>query len=541
MTSVRLSTMSNKVKDCPICCNKETSCMRKMIKCNYCNIEVCKKCISRYLLETKQTPHCMECKHEWNPDFICSFVTQKFFHQDLREHLAKNYLEKEKLKLPETQIYVERELKIRRIKSEIREINSKIRSLEYKINDIKNDKQVVLNRRYFINVRIKILKSEYGICPKDSCIRQLKLDKKTGKVFCVKCNLEGIIDENEKKVMLSEYKKKSLENSNSNKSYNTILKELKEQKVQYITEVDIKRTEIYELKGNKNVERRKFIKACPDEKCKGFLSTAWKCGICEKTYCKDCHIEKTEDHVCDEDTKKTIALLAKDTKPCPKCGTGIFKIDGCDQMWCVDCNTAFSWRTGQIETGVIHNPHYYQWMRDNNNGEVPRNPLDNLGDPCAANVSPYMITNTFGETNSIHGYKYIKANSEYYLLVNYARLRDHVSFLLERYYVINENEDLNLRVLYMLNELTEEKWYSTLRVNLKNREYITEIRQILLMYSGTINELLLDVINTKDTTKIYDELSRLTNYTKDNLQKISKIYKRQLIRLNYYNTTMIDI
>ena len=59
--------------------------------------------------------------------------------------------------------------------------------------------------------------------------------------------------------------------------------------------------------------------------------------------------------------------------------------------------------------------------------------------------------------------------------------------------------------------------------------------------SITINELLLDVINTKDTTKIYDELSRLTNYTKDNLQKISKIYKRQLIRLNYYNTTMIDI
>jgi len=38
-------------------------------------------------------------------------------------------------------------------------------------------------------------------------------------------------------------------------------------------------------------------------------------------------------------------------------------VHNCDQMWCVECKTAFSWTNGTIETGVVHNPHYYQWMR----------------------------------------------------------------------------------------------------------------------------------------------------------------------------------
>jgi hypothetical protein len=41
-------------------------------------------------------------------------------------------------------------------------------------------------------------------------------------------------------------------------------------------------------------------------------------------------------------------------------------------MWCIECKTAFSWSKGTVEKGVIHNPHYYQWMRQN--GGVPRNP-----------------------------------------------------------------------------------------------------------------------------------------------------------------------
>jgi hypothetical protein len=80
-------------------------------------------------------------------------------------------------------------------------------------------------------------------------------------------------------------------------------------------------------------ERSAFVRACPDEDCRGFLSTQWKCGICEKWACPECHLIKgyTRDaeHTCNPDDVATAQLLANDTKPCPKCATGIFKIDGC--------------------------------------------------------------------------------------------------------------------------------------------------------------------------------------------------------------------
>jgi hypothetical protein len=80
-------------------------------------------------------------------------------------------------------------------------------------------------------------------------------------------------------------------------------------------------------------ERQEFIKSCPDTNCRGFLSSQWKCGICEKWACPACHEIKGDtrdaEHTCNPETVATVALLQNDTRPCPKCRTGIFKIDGC--------------------------------------------------------------------------------------------------------------------------------------------------------------------------------------------------------------------
>ena len=74
------------------------------------------------------------------------------------------------------------------------------------------------------------------------------------------------------------------------------------------------------------------------------------------------------------DDVATAKLLAKETKSCPQCAIPIFKISGCDQMWCTECQTPFSWKTGQKVSGVIHNPHFYQWQRQQNSGNAPRRP-----------------------------------------------------------------------------------------------------------------------------------------------------------------------
>ena len=117
-------------------------------------------------------------------------------------------------------------------------------------------------------------------------------------------------------------------------------------------------------------------RTCSDSNCRGLLSTQWKCATCEKYTCKECLVLKDtrEDngHVCKMEDVETAKLLASDTKPCPKCRVPIYKIMGCDQMWCTECHTGFSWRTGNIETR-IHNPHFYEYQRERNNGQAPRN------------------------------------------------------------------------------------------------------------------------------------------------------------------------
>ena len=115
-----------------------------------------------------------------------------------------------------------------------------------------------------------------------------------------------------------------------------------------------------------------FIMGCSHDDCRGYLNPDYSCKLCDRKTCPECLTPVNDDsHVCDKEALATAALLRKATKPCPGCGEAIQKTDGCDQMWCLSCHTAFSWRTGAIERGAIHNPEYYRWQRENG-GRLPR-------------------------------------------------------------------------------------------------------------------------------------------------------------------------
>lgn len=158
-----------------------------------------------------------------------------------------------------------------------------------------------------------------------------------------------------------------------------------------------------QLKNGNGVvkEKKSFIMPCPNEDCRGFLSSAYKCGLCDCYTCPKCikpigykNNQQQEPHVCNDDDIKTAELIKSTTKPCPSCGERIGKISGCDQMWCVGCHTAFSWRTGAIETGNVHNPHYYQWQKQHN-GNV-RNPNDII---CGGLRNWWTFRNQWGRLN----------------------------------------------------------------------------------------------------------------------------------------------
>jgi hypothetical protein len=76
------------------------------------------------------------------------------------------------------------------------------------------------------------------------------------------------------------------------------------------------------------------------------------CQACKQKFCYTHDIPWHEDSTCSKyeiirqgNDEATQDLLEKETKPCPKCGVRIFKLEGCDHMTCriKTCKYEFCW------------------------------------------------------------------------------------------------------------------------------------------------------------------------------------------------------
>jgi len=299
--------------------------------------------------------------------------------------------------------------------------------------------------------------------------------------------------------------------------------------------------DMYRLNNNQtSVERVEFIKKCPDTECRGFLSSQWKCGLCEKWACNACHEIKgaTRDspHECNPETVATVSLLANDTRPCPNCRTGIFKIDGCDQMWCTQCHTAFNWRTGRIEANV-HNPHYFEWLRRNGNN-VPRAPGDV---PCQQNE---MQHNTYRELRTAmtrHVDHYLtKICSEF--MEDVIRHTLHMRYtIMTRYEVPANREAINetLRIAYMRNQINEMQLKTSLQRNEKKYAKSREIHNVLEILLNTITSIVYRFIQhlhdaplNNWTLDILEEIDPIVDYVNECLRETSKTYSSKVIQFS---------
>ena len=108
--------MSNLTKKgmspCPVCMNNFTPIIRQPVTCPFCPHAACRQCTSQYLLASLNDPHCMECKREWNRDFIDTKLTQTFRKGALRQHRRKVLMDRERGRLPSMQVYVEAQMSL---------------------------------------------------------------------------------------------------------------------------------------------------------------------------------------------------------------------------------------------------------------------------------------------------------------------------------------------------------------------------------------------------------------------------------------------
>jgi hypothetical protein len=224
----------------------------------------------------------------------------------------------------------------------------------------------------------------------------------------------------------------------------------------------------------------------------------------------------------------------------------IFKISGCDQMFCTQCHSAFSWISGRIETRIIHNPHYFQYLRDQANGEeIPRNPLDN---PCAEilpdgvafngqmihyiqttlrNIPPFQIKAKNGQEITV------KISKEFDAVM---QLCNHI--VMNNYRELpNMNENLDLRIQYMLNDITIEKYKQLLQCREKQNEKNHEFDMIFRTYVTAARDIILNFVNmerseaTNAQINIYNELSNLRDYINECFHRLIPVFNNYVWKI----------
>lgn len=273
----------------------------------------------------------------------------------------------------------------------------------------------------------------------------------------------------------------------------------------------------------------RFTRACPIEDCKGYLNQAWNCGLCKAKFCKECHQPDTEDHVCTDDDMATAKMIMAETKPCPGCSISVTKLDGCDQMWCTQCRTAWDWKTGAIQKRV-HNPHYFEYLRTTGAGDgavAPRNP---------------------DEVRCGREFDHTFVQSFYYILKRLecgGEVANGVASVIAGWNELDNNHtDRNLgdspntqqlRIDYMRGKLTEAEFKRRVQMKHKKWNKDCDIRDLVVMLKQTMIEIMYRLRDALDRCEspeevashihIFDEIVALEDYANSCLADISKRYQ----------------
>ena len=490
---------------CSICCEKLNKSNRRYINC-YCKYPQCSQCAETYLTSTIENAHCMNCRREWDMEFLHANFTSVFMIGKFKKHREKILVEREKSRFPETMPYVEKTLYIRRVMEWI-DTTERLAIADFHGN--------IANVE--MNIRRDYLRSARSL--------------QTSRLFA---------------------------SIRFSRAY--IAELLRNPDMLHDETVDYRFERIYEVTAAIQSEdgvaqeaaaavqaRKRFVRACTAEGCRGFLSTAWKCGLCECWTCPTCHEfigkVKGDNHVCNPDNVETARLLNQDSRPCPNCASLIFKISGCDQMFCTQCSTAFDWKTGRsLNMRNVHNPHYFEFMRRQreqhdqdavvavdteaaplNCREMP--PLARINDrECAMELPLHGDADNeltfFCRTRRIF--------RPHRLMSSIMRLYNHITNVtMNQYLPANHEQNRDLRILYMLNEISDEKFKQTLHSREKRENIKNETRLVFEMFSHSCIDMVhrMMAAQNKNYSDLCREFVALYDYSTECLKNIAKRYK----------------
>ncbi len=533
---------------CNICCDDYNKSTRTKICCPYCDFDVCRTCCETYIL-SETVPKCMQpsCAKELSRKFLRENLTNTFLTSKYKEHLENVLFDQEKALMPATQVLVEEKIAKNNIKKQIKDISLLIDDLTSQRNALESKLhnghfKAETERRSFVrqcpanNCR-GFLSSQWkcGICEQWTCpechelkgpnrdcahtcdpnnVETAKMLAKDSKP-CPKCQsmifkIAGCFAENTPILLWNGTTKMS-----QDISVGDILvgNDGSQRIVQNITSGE---DDLYEIKQNNGVN---------------YVVNS-KHTLVLQDISNNMHLKTIDEYLSlDKNTKETLFGTKYNTNSKDYFKTSIdvvhvgkgtyygWMVDNnnlfllndctvvknCDQMWCTQCHTAFSWKTGNIEKN-IHNPHYYEWQRKNGGGVATRNPGDI---ECGRELDQYhtadqiyslalthsnLHTQTTRTVKNYNGSRIIK-DVEYHehimLFVNIVRQSIHNRLVelpnFQTDYVVR-NQDL--RIKYMENAISENEFKILIQRNDKKNKKNMEIAQVLQLANITATDII---------------------------------------------------
>lgn len=492
---------------------------KSLITCFKCNTKTCLNCTKQMLLGQFNNYHCSNCDVNWNFNFIYSILPKSFITNELKANYGNICFDADlQFKIPKVKNIYTLCVKI---------YNTYLHALKGSFDIIQKNKEIsdALNNMivdtfdiidifnifnfthiqksfcYFNGLSIAYDNHEYQ-----------NITELFDYVFLLFAYLKD--KDNEYLKVYNEYK--------LNKYISSAFDKLKDNNNYEFFVAKIIYKSLKQLKIKKNVQHTYHPK-CFSNFCIGDIfkvDNHYVCNLCDKLFCLKCHQELLPNHVCKEEDIETVKLLSK-SKPCPKCGEAIEKTFGCDDMWCVRCQTSFNYSNLKI-TKTTTNPHYYEWLRKqrNSNGHIS-------SQSCDRQLNAFQCKE-FLKTLNID-------NDEI------KRLFINATYTLEliRVYLNKESiKDIRIKFIFGLIDAQQFKLLLS-KYHIDNyfkSQYNDIILNTVSSVSGLFNDMMHDKLVKSKINYYFDVLKQIYNIHNSSVCELFDIYPNldiQLIDLNF--------